>query len=95
MIGESTVVLQDSEYDVYSRPRLQRELDGINGHACVIDFRQVRYMDSTCLGALISALKRMRVHDGNATMTLVHMNPQLRRIFEITNLSQLFSIVED
>lgn len=86
------IVLRHTEYDIYNCVTLAEELDGMQDAPCIVDFQHVRYIDSTCLGALIRTLKKLRLNDPGATMTLVNLNPQLRRLFEITKLTALFAI---
>ena len=56
----------------------------------VVDLLGVTFMDSTALGVLISALKRCR--DLGGTMRIVVSDPRVLKVFEITGLTELFSI---
>jgi anti-anti-sigma factor len=88
----ATVVLTAREYDIYSVARLERELDGLSASHCTVDLRYVRYLDTTCIGALIRALKRLRSSDPSSTLTITNVQRSLRRVFQIAGLDRLFDI---
>jgi anti-anti-sigma factor len=88
----ASVVLTAREYDVYSVTNLERELGILNAQHCTVDLRYVRYLDTTCIGALIRALKRLRSADPSSTLTITNMQRSLRRVFQIANLDRLFNI---
>lgn len=83
--------LRRPEYDVYSTDTLRAELQALTGSA-ILEFSDVRYFDSTSIGALIHHLKMVRERVPNASFVLRNMNPPLRRIFEITGLIGIFPI---
>lgn len=94
VIGESTCVLQvEGEVDVYTSPQLKQEIvahiDKGLKHL-VVDLSKVEYLDSTGLGVLIGALKRMREVEGD--FALVGPGARIQRIFEITGLDKIFDI---
>lgn len=55
-----------------------------------IDLADVDFMDSTGLGVLIGALKRLRETGG--TLVLAGTKPAVTRVFEITGLDRIFTI---
>ena len=62
-VGEHTVLEVGGEVDVYTAPRLrERLLELIDGGArhVVVDLGRVDFLDSTGLGVLVGALKRLR-----------------------------------
>lgn len=54
----------------------------------VLDLTQTTFVDSMTLGVLLGAMRAMRERGGR--MRLVVDRPDIRRIFEITNLEGLF-----
>ena len=58
----------------------------------VVDLTQTSLLDSTTLGVLLGAVKRLRGGDGR--IQLVVSRPELRRIFEITLLDQVMPLAE-
>jgi anti-sigma B factor antagonist len=88
-----TVLSAVGELDVNTAPELREHLSRlINGgaHQIAVDLAEVSFVDSTALSVLVSALKRIRQADGD--LTLASPNPSVRRVFEITGLTRLFTI---
>ena len=84
------------EIDVYTSPRVKETINELieKGHyQLVINLEGVRYIDSTGLGVLIGALKKVREHSGR--ILLVCTNPQIKKIFNITGLVKIFEIFKD
>ena len=89
-----TVVSVAGEVDVATAPALRTRLIDLVADGCrrlVVDLAWVDFIDSTGLGVLIGTLKRIRSHDGE--MVLVMDDPRVSRIFDITGLHQVFTIV--
>jgi anti-sigma B factor antagonist len=55
-----------------------------------VDLDGVDFIDSTGLGVLIGALKRVRTHDGD--LALVCSEPRILKVFEITGLLTVFAV---
>jgi anti-sigma B factor antagonist len=53
-----------------------------------IDCSELRYMDSTGLGVLIGALKKMK--EQNRNIYLENLKPNVRKLFNITGLDKIF-----
>ncbi|MGH9164658.1 MAG: STAS domain-containing protein [Acidimicrobiales bacterium] len=91
--GPMTVLSVRGEVDVYTAPRLREklvELVGQGKHQIVIDLEAVEFLDSTGLGVLVGALKRLRSHDGD--LSLVCTQHRILKVFEITGLTRVFTI---
>ena len=58
--------------------------------ALVVDLAEVRFMDSSGLGALVAALKKM---GGDSAVTLAGAQPAVNDLFELTSMDKLFNIV--
>ncbi len=89
-VGEHTVLEVGGEVDVYTAPRLrERLLELIDGGArrVVVDLGRVDFLDSTGLGVLVGALKRLRTAGGS--VALVCDKEPLLKIFRITALDQV------
>lgn len=86
-----TILAVSGEVDVATAPRLREVLiDLVNKgqHRIVVDLGGVDFLDSTGLGVLVGALKRVRTHDGE--LALVCAEPRILKIFEITGLTKVF-----
>ena len=92
-IAGHTVLEVGGEVDVYTAPRLRERLvelvDGGARHV-VVDLGRVDFLDSTGLGVLVGALKRLRA--ANGSFGLVCSKEPLLKIFRITALDQVFPI---
>ena len=59
----------------------------------IIDFAGVKFFSSQMLGILIDAHKKLSAHDGDIVISGI--NPQLYRVFKITNLDKIFEFYPD
>jgi anti-sigma B factor antagonist len=92
-VAAHTVLEVGGEVDVYTAPRLrERLIELVDGGArdVVVDLGRVDFLDSTGLGVLVGALKRLRA--ANGTFSLVCAKEPLLKIFRITALDQVFPI---
>jgi anti-sigma B factor antagonist len=81
------------DVDVETAPLLKErlaEVVGASGARLIVDLDGVDFLDSTGLGVLVDALRRVRSEDGQ--MRLVCNQPKILRVFEITGLDKIFSI---
>ncbi len=90
-----TVLAVSGEVDVATAPRLREQLVQLvneGHHHLVVDLEGVDFLDSTGLGVLVGALKRVRLQDGE--LTLVCTQPRIVKVFDITGLSKVFTLHE-
>jgi anti-sigma B factor antagonist len=59
----------------------------------LIDFTGVKFFSSQALGILLDAKKKMSAQKGNVIISGI--NPQLYRVFKITNLDKIFKFYPD
>lgn len=91
--GEFEVIEVGGEIDVYTAPRLREAIVTAvdEGHTrLVIDVRKVDFLDSTGLGVLVGALKRVRADGGS--LDIVCTQERILKIFEITGLDKVFGL---
>ena len=91
--GGWSVLLVGGEVDVATAPRLREQLIALvndGRHHLVIDLEAVDFIDSTGLGVLIGALKRVRTQGGE--LALVCTERRILKVFEITGLDRVFRI---
>jgi anti-sigma B factor antagonist len=97
--GATAVITLRGELDAHDAPRLREAFTsalgelGETGEAeprLVLDLTGVAFMDSTALGAVVGALRRVREAGGD--MPVVLPDTPARRIFEITGLDQVLSV---
>lgn len=83
------------EYDIYNQDRLTQQLLPADEHPrVVLDFNDVRYIDSTALTAFVRMRKR-RDALGHPPAHLCSMRPNVRHIFAVTQLDTVWPIFAD
>jgi len=91
----AVVLMLHGEADLHAAPqlrdRLRTAMDG-GATGLVVDLTDTSFVDSTSLGVLLGALKRQREEGGE--LRIVVSRPEIRRIFEITLLDQVFPLHE-
>ena len=93
--GARTVVQVTGEIDVYTAPLLREELASLidaEHRDLLVDLTGVGFMDSTGLGVLVGALKKVRTLGGD--LQLVISSEKVLKVFRITALTQVFTIHE-
>jgi anti-sigma B factor antagonist len=91
--GDIQIVRARGELDLYSAPELKRRLaDAIDGGKTriVVDLTDAEFMDSTALGVLIGALKRLRVRGG--ALALASEKATILRILDVTGMDQALDL---
>ena len=58
----------------------------------VIDFTRVDFIDSSCLGALISILKSL---SGDGQLILCALNANIKNMFALTRMDRVFTLCAD
>jgi len=85
----------NGELDVSTSEELRSELLALIDDGCrslVIDMSDLALIDSTGLGVLVGVLKRILQHGGE--MILKSPRRTARKVFEITGLDRVFTIVD-
>jgi anti-sigma B factor antagonist len=91
--GQTYVISLAGEVDLYTAPELKQQLLAVieEGAAeVVVDLSDTTFIDSTTLGVLVAAVKRLRASDGR--LSLVCSDRNIAKVFEITGLDKVFEI---
>jgi anti-sigma B factor antagonist len=91
--GPFEIIEVGGEVDVYTAPRLREAIVAAidAGHTrLVIDVEKVEFLDSTGLGVLVGALKKVRADGG--TLDIVCTQERILKIFDITGLDKVFGL---
>ena len=91
--GDVYVVAVVGELDLYGVEPLQAELERVErlgGKTVIVDLLSVPFVDSTALGVLVGASKRLRAARGH--ILLVADDPRTLRIFQVTGLDRVFAL---
>jgi anti-sigma B factor antagonist len=89
--GGITVVAPTGRLDVAGAPALKDAITDLAKNGApkvVIDMEGVSFVDSTGLGSVIAALKRIRNRQGE--LRLAAPNQQVRVVLELTTLDKVF-----
>ena len=81
------------EVDLHTAPALKQALsESIDqgGRHVLVDLSRATFIDSTTLGVLMGAVKRLRPAGGE--LAIACNDPNIRKIFEITLLDRIFEI---
>lgn len=91
--GEYTVVCVGGEIDVYTSPTLRDRLTSALDRGVtnlVIDLSGVQFLDSTGLGVLVGAMRRIESVRGK--LIVVCDRPHILKVFETTGLTTWLDI---
>jgi anti-sigma B factor antagonist len=89
--GDCAVVRVTGDVDLSTAPGLRDALNRPDTDHIVVDLRGVAFLDSTGLGVLVGALKRLRQRGGSMKI-VADRGGRVRRLFEVTNLSRAFDL---
>jgi anti-sigma B factor antagonist len=81
------------ELDLYAAPELKRRLAtaiDTGKTRIVVDLTDAAFMDSTALGVLLGALKRLRVRNG--ALAIASGQLTILRILEVTGMNQVLDL---
>jgi anti-sigma B factor antagonist len=91
--GETQVVEVVGEADLYTAPELKERIIRLieaGNTRLVVDLSEASFIDSTILGVLVGAMKRLRPAQGS--VAIVSADDKTKALFEITGLDHLFTI---
>lgn len=93
--GSVEIVKLSGEVDAYTAPELREMLIPLiekENAEVLVDLSDIAYMDSTGLGIFIAGLKSSKKY--NSTFKLSGLTPRVRRLFEITGLTDIMDLEE-
>jgi anti-sigma B factor antagonist len=91
--SQSVTVVLSGELDLASAPKLRSGLADLvaNGiRHVIVDLANLRFIDSTGIGILVTDLKRLVAEGGS--MAVRNVGPRAYRVFEVTGLVELLSV---
>ena len=91
--GTIIIEVKEERLDAHNsgdlKVEMQRLFDEGNKNL-LIDLKEVRFIDSSGLGALVSGFKNAISHQGS--LKLATLQPQVKSMFELTRLHRVFEI---
>ncbi len=94
-IDAGVVVDVAGEVTLDESPNLHRQLVDLiaqGPHRLMVNMTEVTHIDSSGVGTLVDAFRRMRTSGGR--LLLFGLAPRVRGVFEITKLDHFFTIVD-
>jgi len=94
-IGEHKIVQVSGEVDLYNVSELKKALFSITDgrhHSIIVDMKNVNYMDSSGIGALVAGQKKMRAHNGR--FALMNIHEDVLNILKLATLDRFFKIYD-
>jgi anti-sigma B factor antagonist len=91
--GNVIIISLTGRMDLNSGNQLKEEVKSVlvSGKTSIhLNLKNVEFVNSSGLGALVSIMKEVRIHRGR--LTLSDMADYVREIFDITQLSHIFEI---
>lgn len=94
-LGEHKIIEVSGEVDLYNVSELKKALFGLtdgNHSSIVVDMKNVNYMDSSGIGALVAGQKKMKAHGGKFSLMNVH--DDVLNILKLATLDKFFKIFD-
>ena len=94
-VGEHAhVVTVEGELDLYTSPRLAAELEALatDEVEVVLDLSGVSFMDSTALGSILAAARRLRLEGGR--LAVVCTSGTARRLLTLVGLDRVLPVYD-
>lgn len=91
--GAVVLHMKEKRLDAHNSGELKEQMLqlGKNGKThLIVDLEEVRFIDSSGLGALLSGHKNATLRDGS--FKLCNLQPQVQSMFELTRLHRVFDI---
>jgi anti-anti-sigma factor len=91
--GDRRIVRLSGQCDLACAPQLREALQDLGPPSVlnvVVDVSDLEFIDSTCLGIVFGALRRLR--DGGGDLTLAGADGVVRRVLEVSGLDQVIKL---
>ena len=85
--------ISDTEGIAAAAKQITEFIDENHPSGIVFDFEQVKFFSSRVLGVLLNVRAKLETYNGEVVISAI--NPQLHRVFKITNLDNVFRFFPD
>jgi anti-sigma B factor antagonist len=89
------VMVREERIDAHNSDELKVEINRLfesGTKDLLVDLKEVRFIDSSGLGVLVSGFKNAATHQGS--IKLCSLQTQLKSMFELTRLHRVFDIYQ-
>jgi len=93
--GEVVVLDISGEIDLYNAPEIKDIVNKLieqKKYSVVINLKEVTYIDSSGIGALISSLSNLKKYQGG--LKIINVFASVKKVFELTKLTSFFEIYD-
>ena len=94
--GEVVILDISGEIDLYNAPEIKDIINKLieqKRYNVVINLKDVTYIDSSGIGALISSLSNLKKYQGG--LKIINVFASVRKVFELTKLTSFFDIYDN
>jgi len=90
--GDKLTINISGRFDFDIHREFRTAIDSINGDTkhIIVDLRTTEYVDSSALGMLL--MLKSKMGDQKDKVSLINAKPEVKKILEIANFGQLFSL---
>jgi len=85
--------ISDVEAVATASRQIKSFIDQNHPDELIFDFEGVKFFSSQVLGLLLDVRAKLQPHNGKVVISAI--NPQLHRVFKITNLDKIFDFFPD
>jgi len=92
-MGEHKIIQVNGEVDLYNVSELKKALFSVTdgtSRSVIVDMKNVNYMDSSGIGALVAGQKKMKAHNGR--FGLLNIHEDVLNILKLATLDRFFKI---
>ena len=93
--GEVVVLDISGEIDLYNAPEIKDIVNKLieqKKYNVIINLKEVTYIDSSGIGALISSLSNLKKYQGG--LKIINVFASVKKVFELTKLTSFFEIYD-
>jgi len=93
IVAFKSTSISDVDGIAIAAKRIKEFIDENQPNTLIFDFEGVKFFSSQVLGLLLDIRTKLKPHNGEVVITAI--NPQLHRVFKITNLDKVFKFFPD
>jgi len=93
--GEIVILDISGEIDLYNAPEIKDIINKLieqKKYNVIINLKDVTYIDSSGIGALISSLSNLKKYQGG--LKIINVFASVKKVFELTKLTSFFEIYD-
>ena len=93
VVGFHATSISNSDGIACASAQIEKFVAENNPKVIVFDFEPVKFFSSQVLGVLLNIRSKLKAYNGEVVISGI--NPQLHRVFKITNLDKIFRFFAD